>query len=134
MIVTFDNSSRPHPSCQQLGKEGRRALPERSASSVLVAVVLHVEDEPVSHPQSLVLGVSLFGASQSPAQGYNHACAFSRDDRRFGVGDLQTWPERRTRDALAEDFTSLLRAVSARGPAPPEMPALNASPFELRRQ
>ena len=107
-------------------KRRRPRSAQRPKGRRLVPVILHVIDEPISHLQALILVVVLVGGLDPPAQGDHYAGVVGRDDLGASVGDFQTWLEGRGSDAASEDFTSLVRSVSARCAPPPQMATLDA--------
>ena len=99
---------------------------------VLPAIVLHVEDEPVTEAQGLVLGVLVLGAPDPPAKRNDDAALCDRDHLCIGVLDLDAGLERVTWDSSAKDLTGLLRTMSTRSRPPPKVSPLDAPPFEVR--
>lgn len=99
---------------------------------VLPAIVLHVEDEPVTEAQGLVLGVLVLGAPDPPAKRNDDASLCDRHHLRIRVRDLDAGLEAVTRDSSAKDLTGLLGTMSIRSRPPPKVSPLDAPPFEVR--
>ncbi|MDQ1427377.1 MAG: hypothetical protein QOK39_853 [Acidimicrobiaceae bacterium] len=107
-------------------------LPQRSPRRLLLAEVLHVDNQAVAHPEHLVLPELLVGRRVAPPQLDHDALVLSRHDLGGGVGDPATRLDGGARNAMFEDFTSLVGTASAGCPAPPEVATVDAPPFHVR--
>jgi hypothetical protein len=117
---------------RQLRARSLQRLPQRSPRRFLLAEVLHVDNHAVAHPEHLVLPELLVGRRDAPPQLDHDALVLSRDDLRGGVGDLATRLASGARNAMFEDFTSLVGTASTGRLAPPEVTTIDAPPFHVR--
>jgi hypothetical protein len=116
--------------CLAIG--GPHLLAQRSPRRFLPAEVLHVDNQAVVHPEHLVLPELLVGGGFAPPQLDHDALVLGRDDLGGGAGDLATGIDGGARNAMSEDFTSLVGTVSAGYMAPPEVATVDAPPFHVR--
>ena len=95
--------------------------PQRLAATV---EVLHIHDLPVAKPEYLEQLGGLGTTGLLPPQAYHHASWRLGEDLGADIGEPQLFKP------VLEDRPGLVRPVSTRGVAPPEVAACGTTPLE----